>query len=165
MFDAEIRGLAHAIITTAKRRHLRLVTAESCTGGLIVGALTSIPGSSNVIDRSFVVYSRAAKSEILGVPPELIDRFGVVSAETAAAMAQGALKAAGSAASVAISVTGVAGPGPSGPNEPAGLVFVGFSDGEETVVRKLELGDIGRELVRRAAVHSALELVRDELGA
>ena len=133
-------------------------TAESCTGGLVAALLTEIPGSSNMLERGFVVYSNAAKQELLGVPAEMLARFGAVSAETAAAMAEGALK--NSRAEIAVSVTGIAGPDGGSVAKPIGLVhFACARRGRPTVAREERFGDIGREAVRLASVRIGLELM------
>src|SRR5215469_1211686 len=108
MFAPPLLRLAEVVLAEAREKRLMAATAESCTGGLIAGLLTEIPGSSNVLERGFVVYSNAAKEELLGVPAETLERRGAVSSETARAMAEGALKT--SRADVAVSVTGIAGP-------------------------------------------------------
>lgn len=134
-----------------------VATAESCTGGLIVGALTEIAGSSDVVDRGFVTYSNEAKTEMLGVPAELIAVHGAVSEPVARAMAEGALSR--SWAGVTVSVTGVAGPGGGSEEKPVGTVWFGAARrGEATVSeRKVFLGD--RSAVREATVRHALELL------
>src|SRR5208283_1989585 len=137
---------------------LMVATAESCTGGLIAGLLTEIPGSSNVIERGFVVYSNAAKEELLGVPASTLARHGAVSRETARAMAVGALKA--SRADVAVSVTGIAGPDGGTAAKPVGLVhFACARRAMPTVAREERFGDIGRDAVRLASVRVGLELL------
>jgi nicotinamide-nucleotide amidase len=136
-----------------------LATAESCTGGLIAGLLTEIPGSSDVVERGFVTYSNAAKTEQLGVPADLIAKHGAVSEPVARAMAEGAL--AQSRADLAVSVTGVAGPGGGTPTKPVGLVHVAVARrGGSTVHQELRLGDLGREPIRMATVEAALALLR-----
>ncbi len=133
-----------------------LATAESCTGGMIAAAITDIAGSSDVLDRGFVTYSNAAKSEMLGVDPALIAGHGAVSAEVAAAMALGAL--ARSAADVAVSVTGIAGPGGGSAGKPVGLVWFGLAaGGEPTTLHMIFPGD--RAAVRSAATAKALSLL------
>ena len=133
-------------------------TAESCTGGLIAGLLTEIPGSSDMLERGFVVYSNAAKEELLGVPPETLAKHGAVSAETARAMAEGAL--AKSRAHIAVSVTGIAGPDGGTAAKPVGLVhFACARRGAPTVAREERFGDIGREAVRLASVRVGLDLL------
>lgn len=140
---------------------LRLATAESCTGGLIAATLTEIPGSSDVVERGFVTYSNEAKAELLGVPATLIAELGAVSAEVAEAMAAGAI--ARSHADVAVSVTGVAGPGGGSDEKPVGLVFLGLCrQGQEARHQRcLFTGD--RAEVRRQSVESALALLLEAL--
>ncbi len=120
MFDPETLDLATSVLDACRARGWHVATAESCTGGLVAAALTAIAGSSDVVERSFVPYSNEAKSELLGVPPETIAAHGAVSAETAAAMAEGALARA--PVDLAVSITGVAGPGGGSPEKPVGLI-------------------------------------------
>src|SRR5689334_23613702 len=119
MFDAEIVSLATAVLDLCRAKKLMVVTAESCTGGLVAGALTDIAGSSAVVDRGFVTYTNEAKHQMLGVPTETLQKFGAVSRDTAEAMARGALGY--SDADLAVSITGVAGPGGGSPEKPVGL--------------------------------------------
>jgi nicotinamide-nucleotide amidase len=134
-----------------------LATAESCTGGMIAAALTDIAGSSAVVERGFVTYSDAAKTELLGVDAALIDMKGAVSSEVAEAMARGAL--ARSQAAVAVSVTGIAGPGGGSPEKPVGLVWFGLAAGGKTTTeRAVFAGDRGA--VRRQATEKALGLLQ-----
>src|ERR1700685_1989219 len=121
--DKDIQSLAMAVLDACRRAHLTLATAESCTGGMVAAALTDIAGSSDVVERGFVTYSNAAKNELVGVPADLIERHGAVSAEVAAAMAEGAL--AHAPVDLAVSVTGIAGPGGATPTKPVGLVYLG----------------------------------------
>lgn len=153
----ELVDRARATVERFTRLKLRLATAESCTGGLIAAALTAVPGSSNVVERGFVTYSNEAKIESLGVPTDLIARHGAVSEEVARAMAQGAL--AHSHAEVAVSVTGIAGPGGGSAEKPVGLVHFACAR-RGGAVRHVErrFGDIGREDVRTASVIQALDL-------
>ncbi len=153
----ELVDRARATIERFVDCKLRLATAESCTGGLIAAALTAVPGSSAVVERGFVTYSNEAKAESLGVPADLIARYGAVSAEVARAMAQGAL--AHSHAEIAVSVTGIAGPGGGSAEKPVGLVHFACARRGGTV-RHVErrFGDIGREDVRTASVIQALDL-------
>lgn len=136
---------------------LRIVTAESCTGGLIAAALTAVPGSSAVVERGFVTYSNEAKAEAIGVPSELIVTHGAVSEPVARAMAEGAL--AHSRADIAVSVTGVAGPGGGSTDKPVGLVHFGCAR-RGGPIRHVErrFGDIGRDAIRAASVIQALDL-------
>ena len=125
MFPEDVLEQARDVLARFDAAGYKLATAESCTGGLIAGALTEIPGSSSVVERGFVTYSNEAKTELLSVPAELIARVGAVSAEVAEAMAAGAI--AHSRADVAISVTGIAGPGGETPGKPVGLVYFGIT--------------------------------------
>ncbi|MEX3015346.1 CinA family protein [Gymnodinialimonas hymeniacidonis] len=140
---------------------MMLATAESCTGGLIAGAITDVPGSSDVLDRGFVTYSNAAKSEMLGVDPALIEAHGAVSEPVARAMAAGALKHSG--ADIAVSVTGVAGPGGTDA-KPEGMVCFGLAmDGHETKVETVQFGPLGRPVVRMRTIEHALSMILDAL--
>jgi nicotinamide-nucleotide amidase len=149
-FDAEVLALGDAL----RRRGWHLATAESCTGGMIAAALTAVAGSSDVFERGWVTYSNEAKAESLGVPAETLAAHGAVSAETAEAMAKGALHRA--RAQVAVAVTGIAGPGGGSPEKPVGLVFIGLArkDGWVQVERCDFAGD--REAVRRQTLERAL---------
>ena len=148
---------AEATLATLRKRGWLVATAESCTGGLIAGALTAIAGSSDVVERGFVTYSNEAKTEMLGVPAALIDAEGAVSAAVARRMAEGAL--ANSRADLAVSVTGIAGPGGGTDQKPVGLVWFGLARrGAATrAVRHVFPGDRGA--VRQAAVGVALALL------
>ena len=160
MFDAETLTLAQSVLDACRARGWRLATAESCTGGLVAGALTAIGGSSDVVERVFVTYSNEAKSELLGVPPATIAAHGAVSVETTAAMARGAL--AHAPVDLAISVTGIAGPGGATPTKPVGLVLFGLArrDGSCRIERRVFAGD--RAAVRQAALRVALQLLEAE---
>jgi nicotinamide-nucleotide amidase len=162
MFAPDIVEAATLLLEACRTRGLRLAGAESCTGGLIAAALTAVPGSSDVFERGFVPYSNEAKTELLGVPAELIARVGAVSAEVACAMADGALAFA--PVDVAIAVTGIAGPGGGSGAKPVGLVHIACArKGAETRHNECTFGDIGRDAVRdasvRAALHLAIEIV------
>lgn len=158
MMDDEIRALAAEALTACRQARLMAATAESCTGGLIAAALTAIPGSSDVVERGFVTYSNLAKSQMLGVPEGLIRQHGAVSADVAAAMAEGALRH--SAADVAVSVTGVAGPGGGSREKPVGLVYFAVARrGYETRTLERRYGDVGRDAVRRDSVAQGLRLL------
>jgi nicotinamide-nucleotide amidase len=155
----EIMGAqADEILSLCRSAGLRLATAESCTGGLVAAVLTDIPGSSDVFERGFVTYSNDAKTELLGVPAELIARHGAVSREVAEAMARGAL--ANSHADIAVAVTGVAGPGGGTAEKPVGLVHLAAARGGRSIQNELRLGDIGRTKIREASVVEAFRLVR-----
>jgi nicotinamide-nucleotide amidase len=157
--DADLIALAAEVLERARVRDELLATAESCTGGLVAGALTAVPGSSDVFDRGFVTYSNAAKSEMLGVPFWLIEKHGAVSEDVARAMAGGALTH--SNASLAVAVTGIAGPDGGTPEKPVGLVHfaAGHPDGRMHHERVV-FGDVGRAEVRRRSVERALSLLR-----
>jgi nicotinamide-nucleotide amidase len=160
MAEAELIAAARALIELCRRRKLTVVTAESCTGGLVAAALTEIPGSSDVFDRGFVTYSNDAKQAMLGVPAEVLADFGAVSRETAEAMASGAL--AHSPAGLAVAITGIAGPGGAMPGKPVGLVhFAAASRGGRRSHVARQFGDIGREPVRLASVAQALAMLRE----
>jgi nicotinamide-nucleotide amidase len=163
MLDAETEALARAVLQACRARGLMLATAESCTGGLIAGALTAIPGSSDVVERGFVTYSNAAKNQMLGVPAGLISAFGAVSEQVARSMAAGAL--AHAPAQVTIAVTGVAGPGGGSPEKPVGLVHFACALSGEVRHRERRYGEIGRDQVRAESVRDALRLVLETLPA
>jgi nicotinamide-nucleotide amidase len=148
---------AEALLTLARSRGAKIATAESCTGGLIAGAITDIAGSSDMFDRGFVTYSNAAKTEMLGVRAATLRQFGAVSEEVAREMADGAL--ARSAAGLAVSVTGIAGPGGS-EHKPEGRVCFGLAaTGAETRTETVDFGPLGRAEVRRATVVHALAML------
>ena len=145
------------LLNACRNRSLRIATAESCTGGLVSARITCVPGSSDAFDRGFVTYSNAAKREMLGVRSETISEFGAVSENTALEMAEGAL--ARSNADIAVSITGVAGPGAS-ERKPEGRVCFGLSrKGAATLTETREFGLIGREQVRAESVRHALEML------
>jgi nicotinamide-nucleotide amidase len=163
VFEAETLHLAQSVLDACRARGWHVATAESCTGGLVAAVLTAIAGSSDVIERGFVTYSNKAKSELLGVPAETIAAHGAVSAETTAAMAEGAVARA--PVDLAVSVTGVAGPGGGSAEKPVGLVIFGLArrDGSCRTERHIFAGD--RSAVRRAALHRALGLLEAEARA
>ena len=149
---------AKQVLELCRARGLRVATAESCTGGLVAAALTEIAGSSDVVDRGFVTYSNEAKTELLGVPQSILKRYGAVSAQTAKTMAAGALK--NSHADIAVSITGIAGPGGGTKQKPVGLVhFAAARRGGRRIARKRLYGDIGRGRVRQRSVVDALEML------
>jgi nicotinamide-nucleotide amidase len=158
MIDDTIRQTAARVLDACRTHGHKVATAESCTGGLVAGALTEIPGSSDVLDRGFVTYSNAAKQTMLGVPASILARHGAVSRETADAMAAGAL--AMSNADLAVAITGIAGPDGGSAEKPVGLVHfaVAARDGRR-LHREKRYGDIGRSTVRREAVKEALALL------
>lgn len=157
MFSEDILEQARDVLARFDAAGLMLATAESCTGGLIAGALTEIAGSSSVVERGFVTYSNEAKTELLSVPAELIDRLGAVSAEVAEAMAVGAV--GHSRADVAVAVTGIAGPGGETPGKPVGLIYFGIARRGGTVRHERHVFPGGRSEVRLAAVRAALALL------
>jgi nicotinamide-nucleotide amidase len=149
---------AKRLLALARARGLKIATAESCTGGLVAGALTDIPGSSDVVERGFVTYSNEAKREMLGVPLATLTKFGAVSRQTAEAMARGALKH--SDAHLAVAITGIAGPGGATPGKPVGLVhFAAAARGGRLIRRARKFGDIGRRRVRQKSVDEALAML------
>jgi nicotinamide-nucleotide amidase len=158
MFSASATLLAKAFLKEAREHKLHVVTAESCTGGLIAGALTSIAGSSDVVDRGFVVYTNAAKTDLLNVPKALIRQYGAVSEEVARAMAEGALLH--STAEMSVSCTGIAGPSGGTPEKPIGLVhFAAARHNDTTLFEECRFGNIGRDAVRMRSVEAALKLL------
>ena len=160
MFEAETLALAQSVLDACRARGWHIATAESCTGGLVAGALTAIAGSSDVLERGFVTYSNKAKSELLGVAPEIIAAHGAVSAETAAAMAQGAVTRA--PVDLAISVTGVAGPGGATRTKPVGLVLLGLARRGGTCRTERHVFGGDRSAVRQAALEVALRMLEIE---
>ncbi len=162
MFDPALIARATSLLATLRAAGLHVATAESCTGGLIAGLLTEIAGASDVVDRGFVTYSNEAKSELLGVPAILIATFGAVSRDVAIAMAEGACARTrqGSGGSIAVAVTGVAGPGGGTPLKPVGLVHIAVArSGQPTRHRACHFGDIGRSQIRLATIAAALDLL------
>lgn len=161
-FSVPLIQLAQLTLSAARDNNLRIVTAESCTGGLIAACLTEIAGSSEVVDRGFVTYTNEAKRDMLEVPGDLIADYGAVSEPVARTMAEGAL--AHSNADVAIAVTGIAGPGGGTPMKPVGLVHIACArTGHSILHDACRFGDIGREAVRLKTVEKALEMVLSAL--
>jgi nicotinamide-nucleotide amidase len=160
MLDEEIRIAAAALLDLCRRKELKVATAESCTGGLVAGALTDIAGSSDVLDRGFVTYSNEAKREMLGVSAQTLREHGAVSRETAEEMARGAL--AHSNARLAVAITGIAGPGGGSAEKPVGLVhFAAAARSGALVTREMRYGDIGRGAVRHKSVLQALAMLKE----
>jgi nicotinamide-nucleotide amidase len=160
MFDQELIAQAQALLELCRSKKLKIATAESCTGGLVVATLTEIAGSSDVVERGFVTYSNEAKQAMLGVPATTLASHGAVSAETAQAMATGAL--AHAPVDLTVSITGIAGPGGAVAGKPVGLVHFGAaSRGGQLIHRERRYGDIGRAQVRYASVIEALALLRE----
>jgi nicotinamide-nucleotide amidase len=159
MIDEALRATAQRVLDLCRARGLKLATAESCTGGLVAGALTEIAGSSDVVECGFVTYSNAAKEVMLGVPAATLKRYGAVSGATAAAMADGALE--NSQADLAVAITGIAGPGGGTRQKPVGLVyFAAASRDGRRLARRRRFGKIGRRRVRLGSVAEALKLLQ-----
>lgn len=159
MFAPYLIERARTLVALYGARGLMLVTAESCTGGLLAGLITEIPGASTVLDRGYVTYSNRSKQDCLAVAPDVLERFGAVSAEVAQAMAEGAL--AHSEATIALAVTGIAGPDGGSLDKPVGLVNFACGTAGALTILELRFGDIGRTEIRLAAVDTALELLLD----
>ena len=158
MFSEEIQTLASEILNLCRDKDLHIATAESCTGGLIIGALTEIAGSSDVVDRGFITYTNRAKMESLGVSADTLKIDGAVSPETAIAMSIGAIQ--NSSANIAVSVTGIAGPGGGSEHKPVGLVHMAaIKRGGNALHQEHKFGDIGRSEVREATIVAALKLL------
>lgn len=158
----DLDPLAKNLLQHLRRRHLRLATAESCTGGLIAAALTEVAGSSDVVERGFVVYSNDAKTDLLGVPSTLIGKHGAVSEEVARSMAEGAI--AKSRAEIAVAVTGIAGPGGATPTKPVGLVHLAVARRGGGTVHERQVFPGSRREVRIATVLRAFEMVTEIAG-
>ncbi len=162
MFDKPLIAAAADILDACRAAGLGLTTAESCTGGLIAGCLTAVPGSSDVMERGFVTYSNQAKTDMLGVPADLIAAEGAVSEAVVRAMAEGALRR--SSATLSVAVTGIAGPGGGTQSKPVGLVHRAAARTGGEVLHQRHLFAGGRDAVRLAAVAAALALVKRLLG-
>jgi nicotinamide-nucleotide amidase len=161
-FDKVLVDKADALLARCRMRRATIATAESCTGGMIAALLTSVAGSSEVFDRSFVTYSNQSKIDMLGVLPEMLAAHGAVSSQCAEAMTAGVL--ARSPAMLAVAVTGIAGPGGGTLHKPVGLVHFGCAmRGGRVYLKELRFGDRGRHEIRLAAVDTALDMLRDQL--
>jgi nicotinamide-nucleotide amidase len=160
--DEEMRAAAERVLELCRERKVMLATAESCTGGLVAVTITDIPGSSDVFDRGIVTYSNEAKHMLLGVPKEMLDEHGAVSAPVAKAMAEGVIRATDT--QVGVSITGIAGPDGGSEKKPVGLVFIGgaLANGSHHV-RECRFGDLGRSEVRRRSVIAAFALLEELL--
>ena len=154
--DAEIANAAQRLLEGARARGLSVATAESCTGGLLGGAITSVSGASDIYGYGFITYANAAKEALLGVPAQLIAAHGAVSEPVALAMAEGARRRSG--ADLAVSVSGIAGPG-GAEHKPEGRVCFALDDAAGSRAETVEFGALGRANVRRAAVLHALKLL------
>ena len=162
MFDEKLKQQAARILEMLRGRNHMLATAESCTGGLIAGLFTEIPGSSDVFDRGFVTYSNRAKHDMLGVAEHLIHAQGAVSEAVARSMVDGAASRSG--AQVALAVTGIAGPGGGTDEKPVGLVYVALAvEGRYTIAREFRFGDLGRSKVRESTIVEALNMLEASL--
>lgn len=160
MFDLVTLEAAEHLIDLCSRKALTVATAESCTGGLVAGALTAINGSSRVMDRGYVTYSNLAKQQMLGVTPATLDFFGAVSRECAEEMVKGALVHA--AVNLAVAITGIAGPTGGTAEKPVGLVhFAAASRGGRLIAHEARYGDLGRSQVRRLSVLQALAMLKE----
>ncbi len=159
MFSSPLLRLAEVVLADARVKKLRIATAESCTGGLIAGLLTEIPGSSDIVDRGFIVYSNRAKTDMLNVPGDLIADMGAVSEAVARSMAEGAVE--NSHAHMAVAVTGVAGPGGGTKMKPVGLVHIAAArEGRSILHEAHRFGDIGRTEIRLKTVEAGLLLLQ-----
>lgn len=160
MFPQHLEAQAAELISLCRAKGLTVATAESCTGGLVAAAITSIPGSSDVFERGFVTYSNAAKTECLGVPETVLQSCGAVSEEAAKAMARGALTS--SKAALTVAITGIAGPGGGSAAKPVGLVYFALASRSGSVIAiEKSFGDQGRESVRGLAAATALAMLID----
>ena len=158
MIEDEVGCVAARVLELCRSKRLKIATAESCTGGLVAGALTEIAGSSDVFECGYVTYTNAAKEAMLGVPATVLERHGAVSRQTAEAMALGAL--AKSAVDIAVAITGIAGPGGGSADKPVGLVhFAAAARDGRLVHHEKRYGDLGRRAVRLDSVHEALDLI------
>ncbi|WP_375455529.1 CinA family protein [uncultured Methylobacterium sp.] len=163
MFDDALLARATALVADYTAAGKTIATAESCTGGLVAGLLTAVPGSSAVVERGFVTYSNAAKAEMIGVPAALIATHGAVSEPVARAMAAGARAA--SRAAVAVAVTGIAGPGGGSAEKPVGLVHFALAAGGAVRHRERRYGDLSRAEIRHRAVIDAVALLEEALAS
>ena len=164
LFSRELLDLAGDVLRACEAAGFTLATAESCTGGLIAGCLTELPGASHVVRRGYVTYANDAKIELLGVPAALFETVGAVSEEVARAMAEGAVRASG--ADIAVSCTGIAGPGGATATKSIGRVHLACARaGGATTHRHADYGDIGRTEVRLATIADALRLIQAAVGA
>lgn len=162
MFHTDILRRCEVINHTLIGRRQMIVTAESCTGGLIAGALTDVPGSSEAVHGGYITYANEAKERMIGVPAALIQAHGAVSEQVARAMAEGALSASG--VDIAVAVTGIAGPGGGTEGKPVGLVCFAAATADGTLSVVERFGDMGRQQVREASIVRALDLVIEALG-
>jgi nicotinamide-nucleotide amidase len=162
MFPIEIQTLARLLVDECRERRLRVVAAESCTGGLVSSAITAVSGASDIFDRGLITYSNRAKQELLGVSGDMLADYGAVSEPVARMMAEGALE--NSNAHISVAITGVAGPTGGTELKPIGLVHLATARANQSVMHRVErFGDIGREEIQLGAVRMALEMLRDRV--
>ncbi len=162
MFSDRLRNLCLLTMDEARERRVKITTAESCTGGLLAGLFTEFSGSSDVFERGFVTYSNRAKEEMLGIPGDMIADYGAVSEAVARLMAEGALEQ--SRANLAVSITGIAGPGGGTPMKPVGTVHIACARENKAVLHEAcYFGDIGRDAVRMSSIETALEMIRQQI--
>jgi len=156
VYPQQLLSLAERVIASCRASALKLALAESCTGGLIGGCLTSVAGASDVLDRGFITYANEAKTELLGVPKAVLNEHGAVSEQVARLMAEGALQGG---ADIAVSVTGIAGPGGGTDDKPVGLVHICAARAGSDTMHQKHLFDGDRDAVRMRAVEAALCLL------
>lgn len=160
MFPPDVLADAKRLIDALRAKNRKLTTAESCTGGLVAATITAVPGSSDVFFGGFVTYSNDAKEQMIGVDGDLIKHHGAVSEAVAHAMADGAIRTTG--ADLAVSITGIAGPGGGSPHKPVGLVYIGIASVFDAPrVERHTFGDAGRDEVRLASLRAALRLLEE----
>lgn len=158
VYDEDVEGMEETLVRILRQKGLAITTAESCTGGLVSQRITAVPGASEVFRFGFVTYANEAKQRLLGVEARVLEKYGAVSSQTAAAMAFGALNAAG--ADLALALTGIAGPGGGTPQKPVGLVYIAAAHGDTVWIKKLMLAGRSRETVRLRASQQALDMAR-----
>jgi nicotinamide-nucleotide amidase len=157
MFNEDLVALVRQLLDSMQKQNLKIVTAESCTGGLLSALITEVPGSSKTLDRTFVTYSNQAKIEMLGVAGDIIADYGAVSEPVAIAMAEGALSR--SRADVAVSLTGIAGPGGNTAMKSVGLVHIAVARHEGQLIQRVfNFGDVGRSKVREKSLKAAIDM-------
>lgn len=162
MFETALMNKAMLLLDDARAARLKIVTAESCTGGLLGGLFTEIAGSSDVFERGFVTYSNRAKADVLGVAGDILADYGAVSEPVARMMAEGALEQ--SRANISVAITGIAGPGGGTPMKPVGTVHFGCARENRAVIHEMrQFGDIGRSEVRRLSLDVALDLIAQQI--
>ena len=161
MYQDEINNLAKQIIDIGRKNKVVISAAESCTGGMIGAAITSISGSSTVYDRGFITYSNNSKAELLGIDINLINQHGAVSQEIARLMAEGCLIKSNS--NLSVSVTGVAGPGGGTKDKPVGLVYIGVKNGKKIIVSKNQFKNQGRTAIQKATVKKTINLILKQI--